>query len=261
MKHAMYFMSGLPRSGSTVLASILNQNPDIYVTPTSPLSDLLCYIDSDFSSLDNHYTYDKLNITNNVYTAILSQFYNHIEKPYIIDKHRAWCKNIESLYKFTSNPPKILATNRRISEILTSYILLIERNNEPDNFIDNFLRCNNIPISNHNRAEYIWRNYVSDPYESLVFGLTHFRDNIHVVNYDDLVNFPSKTIDEIYDFLKIPSHCHDFMNIENTCKEEKDKSWGLDNLHQIRPKLERVSSPPEEIIGLENTNLYDRLNL
>ena len=32
-----YFMSGLPRSGSTVLASILNQNPAVYVTPTSPM--------------------------------------------------------------------------------------------------------------------------------------------------------------------------------------------------------------------------------
>ena len=36
-----YFLAGLPRSGSTVLASILNQNPEVYVTPTSPMLDLL----------------------------------------------------------------------------------------------------------------------------------------------------------------------------------------------------------------------------
>ena len=36
-----HFLAGLPRSGSTVLASILNQNPEVYVTPTSPMLDLL----------------------------------------------------------------------------------------------------------------------------------------------------------------------------------------------------------------------------
>ena len=36
----MYFLSGLPRSGSTVLAALLNQRNDIHVTPTSGLIDI-----------------------------------------------------------------------------------------------------------------------------------------------------------------------------------------------------------------------------
>ena len=32
-------LSGLPRSGSTVLSSLLNQHPDIFVSTTSPLAD------------------------------------------------------------------------------------------------------------------------------------------------------------------------------------------------------------------------------
>ena len=58
----LLFLSGLPRSGSTLLGSILSQHPEIYVTPTSPLSDLLCLIDESFSRLDIQYTYDKQNI-------------------------------------------------------------------------------------------------------------------------------------------------------------------------------------------------------
>ena len=36
----MHFLSGLPRSGSTVLAALLNQRNDIHVTPTSGLIDI-----------------------------------------------------------------------------------------------------------------------------------------------------------------------------------------------------------------------------
>ena len=32
-----YFMTGLPRSGSTLLSSILNQNPKFYSGPSSPV--------------------------------------------------------------------------------------------------------------------------------------------------------------------------------------------------------------------------------
>ncbi len=37
----IYFLSGLPRSGSTVLAAILSQNPNIHATSTSNLLDTL----------------------------------------------------------------------------------------------------------------------------------------------------------------------------------------------------------------------------
>ena len=33
-----YFISGLPRSGSTLLSTILSQNPDFYADISSPLS-------------------------------------------------------------------------------------------------------------------------------------------------------------------------------------------------------------------------------
>jgi hypothetical protein len=32
-----FFMAGLPRSGGTLLSSILSQNPDVYVSPQSTL--------------------------------------------------------------------------------------------------------------------------------------------------------------------------------------------------------------------------------
>jgi sulfotransferase len=256
----LFFLSGLPRSGSTLLGSILSQHPKLQATPTSPLADLLCLIDESFSRLDEQYTYDKQNITYNTYNSILSNFYNHIEKPYILDKHRGWCRNINSIEKFLNQTPKIIATNRRVSEILASYILLIQRNNEADNFIDAHLRREGKEITIDNRVECLWKNY-SDPYESLVYGLQHNSQNIHLVDYNNLTQNPQIELNKIYEFLEIESYNHDFSNILNTCAEDKDYAWGIENLHQIRPKLQRTSPPPEEVIGEDNVKLYDKFNI
>ncbi len=257
----LFFLSGLPRSGSTLLGSILSQHPKLQATPTSPLADLLCWIDEGFSKIDLQYTYDKPQVVYNTYNSILENFYNHIDKPCILDKHRGWCKNVPSIEKFLKQKPKIIATNRRISEVLASYILLIQRNNEADNFVDAHLRREGKQITTDNRIECLWKNYVSDPYESLVYGLTHNRDNIHLVDYNDLTQDPEQELKKLYEFLEIENHIHDLFNIFNTCAEEKDHEWGINNLHQIRTKLQRTSPPPEEVIGEENVELYDKFNI
>jgi sulfotransferase len=257
----LFFLSGLPRSGSTLLGSILNQNLEVYTSPTSPLADLLCFIDSNFNSLDIQYTYDKEKIQHNTYNAVISNFYNHIPKKYILDKHRAWPKNLIPVKKFYTDNPKVIATYRSIPEVISSFITLIERTDQQDNFVDNKLIQDNLEINNSNRAEYLWRFFISDPYQSLIYGLRHFRENIHLVEYNNFVQNPEEELNKIYDFLGIDSYQHDFFNILNTCKEEKDKEWGMEELHNIRSVLQKTSKPPEEVIGEENVKLYSLFNI
>jgi len=89
----IFFLSGLPRSGSTLLGSILGQNPDFYVTPTSPLLDLLCFTNESFNKLENRYTFDIKIISENVYKGLVKSFYAHVKQPFIIDKHRGHPRN------------------------------------------------------------------------------------------------------------------------------------------------------------------------
>lgn len=257
----LFFLSGLPRSGSTLLGSLLNQHPEIYTTPTSPLADLLCLIDTNFNHLDIQYTYDRQSIEYNTYNSLITNFYNHIPKKYIIDKHRGWPKNLYPIKKFYKDNPKVIATYRPVPEVLSSFISLIEKTGQFDNFVDNKLREDNVPITNSNRAEYLWRFYVSDPYESLVTGLRNYREHIHLVDYDDLTKNPEGELEKIYNFLEIEPHTHNFSNIINTCGEQKDKEWGLEELHNIRPELKKISRSSEEVIGEENVNLYNLFNI
>ena len=41
MKNGIHFISGLPRSGSTLLSAILRQNPKVHAHITSPVGSLL----------------------------------------------------------------------------------------------------------------------------------------------------------------------------------------------------------------------------
>lgn len=257
----LFFLSGLPRSGSTLLGSIISQNKEIQATPTSPLSDFLCLIEEDLSLLDKNYTYNKDIIANNIYKTILNSFYLHIEKPYVLDKHRAWPRNINTLSRLLDYKPKIIATNRRISEVISSYISLIEKNKGEVNFVDKLILERGLEINLSNRIEILWREYVSDPYESLVYGLNNYRKNIYLVNYDDLVQNPQEELNKIYKFLELDEFIHEFDNIFNWCKEEKDSSWGMSGLHDIRPHLKKISRPPEEVIGEEYTKLLDKFNI
>jgi sulfotransferase len=257
----LYFLGGLPRSGSTLLGSLLNQHPDIYVSPTSPLSDFVTDIEKIFNKVNEQFTFDRKEISYNVYKAVLANFYNHIPKSTILDKHRFWGKNLDIVQRFLSNKPKIVATYRSIPEVLTSYISLIEKSKHEDNFIDNHLRKDKLAITNNNRAEYIWRYYVSPSYESMVYGLTTYPDWVHLVEYNSLVENPEAELNKIYEFLEIPSYTNTFDNIDNTCGEQKDDAWGLKGLHDIRPNLSKISQNPIDIIGEENVKLYSKFDL
>jgi len=262
MKKTVYFLSGLPRSGSTLLGSIIGQNPNITVTPTSPLLDLMCFTNESFQKLNATYTFDFKTVSDNIYKGILENFYNNVSTDIVLDKHRGWPRNITPIKQYITSNPKIICTYRRISEIITSYIVLIEKDKSKSNFIDEELKKSKQPITIENRAKILWYRFISDPYESTVFGLKNCRNNIHFVSYDELTSRPQTAISEIYKFLEIDDYeQHQFDNIKNFCSEDKDEAWGVDGLHDIRKKLEKKSVNPVEVLGSYLTGYYDQFNL
>jgi hypothetical protein len=71
-----FFMAGLPRSGGTLLSSILNQNPDIYVSPQSTLPNTLGAAYNQYQSKENK-DYDQFQQIYNVMEMIIPKFYFH----------------------------------------------------------------------------------------------------------------------------------------------------------------------------------------
>lgn len=254
----MFFLSGIARSGSTLLGSILNQNPDIFVSPTSPLMDLFCKTEMEFNTMDIQYTFDKETTLGNLHKALANTFYQHIDKPYIIDKHRGWPKNVDQIKKFITPNPKIICTYRPTAENICSFLKLIET--DPDNSVDNDLRKRNLELNTYNRAMILWYNYSSDPYNALKYGLENHRENILLVNYDDIVSDTEKQLDRVYNFLEIPIFKHTFNNIKNTCYEVKDTAWGFKDLHNIRSTISKTSNDPREILGKDLFEFFTKFD-
>lgn len=257
MKH-YYFLSGIARSGSTLLGSILNQNPEMYVSPTSPLLDLYCMTEESLQKLTTQYTFDLPTISPAIHGSLHTSFYSNVKQNHILDKHRGWPRNIDTIKQIITSNPKVICTHRPIVENVVSFLKLA--NKDPDNFIDKDLKSKGIPLTTHNRAMCIWENYSADPFYSLKHGLDNNRQHIHIVKYDDLVVSPLTELEKIYNFLEIDSYQgHYFNNISNTCAEH-DSNWGMKNLHTINPLLNKTSDDPLEVLGEELVEYFARID-
>lgn len=239
----IFFLSGLPRSGSTLLGSVLNQNPDVSVSPTSPLYSLLHNTNEQLNTLDLQYTFDKIGIGDKLYRSLVEAFYPEDRVyPIVFDKHRGWPRNVDAIRSYVDPDPKIVCTVRPVAEIIASYLTLAER--DPENFIDRELRALGEPTTNEARANYLWRVTLKAPYENMLIGMRLHADSLLLVDYDQIVFEPQKTLEKVYAFCGMDSFNHEYDHIENTCAEEKDEAWGLKNLHDIRPVIKKKSVNP-----------------
>ena len=260
MNKQIFFLSGLARSGSTLLGSILNQHQNIHVTPTSPTLDLICMVDQNFSELKSQYTFDDKTISSNVIKSIFKLSYTHTDKLFVFDKHRGWPRNISIAQQFICNDFKGIVTYRPVPEIIVSFIKLFDK--DPNNFVDAQLIKDRKPINNRNRADYLWRFYMVDPQQSTLFGLENHRDKLLPLSYDEIVLDTKSALQKIQKFFNISGVTDlQLSSINNTCAESKDSAWGVKDLHTIRPTIEKTSNDPRTVLGNELYEYYSTFNL
>lgn len=259
----IFFLSGLPRSGNTLLSALLNQNPKIYVSPLSPLLDNLSWIDKMLNTNEPTLSADFQPNTASALKQFVDGFYNDIDKPVIIDRNKGWGSK-ESMfisYKYITETPKIIFTVRDIPNILTSFLSLVGENQ--DNFIDNSLREFNIkPYGNQTqndlRCDWLMNGQVGASLRALT-ELLQMQVAVCLVEYDDLVKDPQKELNDIYDFLELPNFTHSFNNVEKK-EQENLASAGLPaNLHDVRNKVEKIALDPKLVLSLHTQNKYSGL--
>jgi sulfotransferase len=253
MKQKIHFLTGLPRSGSTVLASVLNQNPDVYVTPTSPMLNIAAKMQEawreDPAVKANYYKEQIDDLTK----AILPAFWKHRREPIIIDKGRGWARNMPNASALFGKKIKAVSVERDLPSIMASWLTLIRKQN--DSYIDKILSQRGYAINDENRMGEMWFNMVKECMEGAAQIRKEAPDQIIIVKYDELMSSPKETLKRIETFLQLPEYNYDFDNIQNDTIDDDITAWGFDGLHTIRPKLEKVSKDPKEVLGNE---LYNR---
>jgi len=260
-----YFMAGLPRSGSTLLSSILNQNPRFYSGPSSPVLGAMYAVEENFTNNELYTGYPKPNQVREIIGSIPHHFYSDVQQPVVFDKNRAWTARVPYIEGYIGQQAKIIVPVRRIDEILTSILSMIHRNPYQEgqpriNFVDEQLVKTNIPINDYNRCMYLLNGggIVYESLNAIMEGFTqNVRDRMHFVNYNDLVNKPQETMEKIYEFLNEDSYEHRFDSLHNIHREDDLTTYGLSDMHEVRTELEKTSPPPASVLPKEILNLYE----
>lgn len=256
MEKTFYFMAGLPRSGSSLLSTILNQNPRFHSGPSSPVVPTMFAIEQSLLSDELFIGYPKIEQGKQIISSVLPQYYSDRPEPVIIDKNRSWTVRMEYISGYFDMKPKIICPVRDISEILTSFILMMRRNpyqvNGKINFIDEMLIKNNIPLTDDNRCEFLasQNGILGQAVASIQKALMEGYDScLHFVEYKDLVNNPEETLEKIYDFLGEEYFEHTFNNLKNNTRENDALIYGFADMHEVRPLLKITSEDPKEVLS------------
>jgi sulfotransferase len=251
-----YFMSGLPRSGSTLLSALLNQNPRFYSGPSSPVVPTMIALEQSLANDELYLAYPKQPQAAKIISSVLENWYSDVEKPVIFDKNRSWVNRLHYIPGYFGIEPKVLYPVRNIADILTSFISMYRRNPYTGQgripFLDEMLIKSNISLNDDNRCEALCSpgGIVGASYNGLKQVFAEGREKqVHLIEYDDLINQPEETMKKIYDFLGEEYFQHNFESIENIHRENDQMVYGLPDMHDVRSTLSKVSAKPEEVLS------------
>ena len=221
-------LSGLPRSGSTLLSSILSQNIDIHAEGNSAVCQLMW--DAQCSVLGT--ANQQLIASNRIDTGIEliknipNIYYKDVKASTVIDKCRSWTlpDNMAMLNKYFEHEPKVLVLERPLVEIVRSFVALRQANNWQGNLEQGLLDD--------------WSEPIMRSYEGVKWAKANNNGEFLFVQYNDLINNTKSIIDTIYEFCELESFEHDFNNIINK-HPENDEVYGMLGQHDVRPTISK----------------------
>ena len=250
-----YFMAGLPRSGSTLLSSILNQNPRIHSGPSSPVTTIMLGLETILNQDELYNAYPKPQQAVSIIGNVIHQFYSDVDKPVIIDKNRSWVNRPGFIKGYMGIEPKIICPVRNIDEILTSFLIMQRKypigSSGKINFIDDMLVKSNLPLTDEVRCEFLasGNGILGQSYSAIKDLLMAGNQSmLHFVEYDDLINDTEATMRKLYDFIGEDYYNHSFDSITNIHKERDAEVYGIPDMHDVRPTINKVSYNPEDIL-------------
>ena len=205
----IFFLAGFPRSGNTLLTSILNQNPDICCTPNSItleiMKDLFLLKSTDvFQNFPDEQSLD------NVMDEVYNLYYKNWNYKYIIDRGPAGTiSNLKLLKKHFKQEIKVVFLVRPLLEVLASWVRWASKT--PDAMIRKLSKnpthmCHLLMSKDGQITKELlcMKNLLKPENKHM----------IHFVDYEEIVSKPGPTIKGIYKFLGIPPFKHRFTDLD-----------------------------------------------
>ena len=246
MDRGIHFISGLPRSGSTLLAALLRQNPRLHAGMSSSLLPL-------FTSAMNvmageGYTLIPAERRANVLRGLFTSWMADLPAgTTLFDTNRLWTARLPALLSVFPDA-KVICTVRSVAAIMDS----IERLMRVNPTIPSHLFSDDERASIYTRTEALsQRTRLVGAAWCALKEAFYGPDAGHllVIDYDYLARAPQKVVSLIYQFLDEPPFEHDFENIQYD-EPEFDDALRMPGLHKVRPRVSfepRASVLPRDL--------------
>lgn len=259
-KKEYYFIAGLPRSGSTLLANILAQNPRFHTTGTSGIMDVMFGVRNQWDNLLEFKASPNEAGKLRVLRGILESYYADTERPVIFDKCRGWLSLLEMAETVLGHKAKVLVPVRDMRDVLASFEKLWRENSKTSQLGQegaNYFQFQTVQGRTEN-----WLRLdqpVGLAYNRITDAIQRgFGDRLFLVEFEDLTRRPEETFKKIYEFLGEAQFKHNFKNVEQVTWED-DSVHGFKNLHSIRPTVLPIEPQWPTILG-NFAEQYGRLN-
>jgi sulfotransferase len=242
-----FFISGLPRSGSTLLSAILRQNPEFYADISSPVQGLVTSIINVITGSESNHMIDedrRKQILKDVFEAYYKAFAPNI----VFDTSRGWTAKtalLKDLYPQT----KIICCVRDLPWILDSFERISAKNSLYGASLTDDEANQTVTTRCDALMDVKKEGQVVKPYYFLEEGLLLNPDMIMLVEYESLCKKPESVMRELYKFIGKQYFIHDFKNVEYENKIY-DQSLNMKNLHTIKKEVtwvERKSILPKSV--------------
>jgi sulfotransferase len=259
MNGKLHFISGLPRSGSTLLSALLRQNPRFSAGMTSPVGHLFNAMLRETSMRHEDAVFVDDEMRERLLRGVFTSYYNEADADGVtLDTNRGWTTKLHILTKLYPDA-KMICCVRNPAWIIDSIESLTRRNTYELSGIFSYEPTGTV----YDRAEGLAGNngmlgFALNALREAIFG--PHADRLLLVRYETLSANPMGALKGIYNVLDEPMFEHN-PNKLPACYDmfEFDRKLGTPGLHDVGPKVRHVERPtrlPPDIFHRHSENAF-----
>ena len=236
---AFHFIAGMNRSGSTMLAAILRQNPMFHAAITTPVHNLFRTLHRHMGKESPFHIAISEQKRAQMLRGLFFNWYADVDKPVIFDLHKWWSQRIDAIHLLFPTA-KILCPMRDPAWVIDSYERIFRQYPLHASALYGYDTTWNVytrveTLSGPTGGLGLQYNSMREAY----FG--PYRNKLIIIDYDDICATPNDVMASVYEQLGLPFFQHDFDHLE--IPEEQRLAFDLDfglPMHKIRAKVESV---------------------
>lgn len=258
-----HFISGLPRSGSTLLSTILKQNPRFTTNISDPLHGYVKSITQVTNTAAGMESMVSVEKRRSIMHGLFETYY-HDGSEVCFNTNRGWSSDTALLKDLYPNF-KMIVCIRDIPWVLDSFEQLNVKNPHTIKPLYHHQDLSNV----YDRTHMLMGNmqnfagYVAAPLANVRHSMyCNERNQLLYVDYEHLVKQTSQVMRQIYEFLNEPFFQHDFENVEDSY-DEFDSQAKIAGLHTVRKKVswvDRRSILPDDLWRQYEQSTFWKLN-